>query len=163
VKITFTIEDLKQVYEEDDPYDEDMEAEASADGQSAREDGANPEDAEDSSYNQAFTAKLNINVTKDGKPGALVIEALAQSNQIDVSDMYFFRDAKVADPKSLEEARNREAVYPGPAFGNLDEELQSLVEQYVADRGINEAMATFVADYIDWKEQNEYVKWLGGE
>jgi complement component 1 Q subcomponent-binding protein, mitochondrial len=159
VKITFTIEDIKSVYE-DDAFDEDLESE-SAEGQPAEGEAAEEDDAEP--YSQPFTAKLNITVTKDGKPGAMVIEALAQNSEIEVSDLYYFRDAKLADPKTLEEARSRDAVYPGPAFANLDEELQSLVEQYVAEKGVNEAMATFVADYIDWKEQNEYVKWLEGE
>lgn len=54
-----------------------------------------------------------------------------------------------------------ETLYSGPPFQQLDEEVQSLLEQYLDVRGINTALALFVPEYIDVKEQREYLGWLG--
>lgn len=35
------------------------------------------------------------------------------------------------------------------------------MEQYLDVRGINTALALFVPEYIDVKEQREYLGWLG--
>lgn len=53
-----------------------------------------------------------------------------------------------------------EKLYTGPPFQQLDEDVQSLFEQYLDARGINTALALFVPDYIDVKEQKEYTAWL---
>lgn len=53
-------------------------------------------------------------------------------------------------------------MYLGPPFGNLDEDLQVILERYLDERGINTALALFVPDYVDYKEQREYVTWLNG-
>jgi complement component 1 Q subcomponent-binding protein, mitochondrial len=54
-----------------------------------------------------------------------------------------------------------ENLYTGPPFEQLDEELQSLMEQYLEKRGMDTSLAMFIPDYIDVKEQKEYLKWLG--
>ena len=36
-----------------------------------------------------------------------------------------------------------------------------MLEQYLDARGINTALALFIPDYIDVKEQKEYLGWLG--
>jgi complement component 1 Q subcomponent-binding protein len=45
----------------------------------------------------------------------------------------------------------------------LDEELQDLLYSYVQEWGVNEELALFVVDYIELKEQKDYMKWLGGK
>ena len=54
-----------------------------------------------------------------------------------------------------------ETLYTGPPFDQLDEEVQTLLEQYLDVRGLNAGLASFVPDYIDVKEQREYLGWLG--
>jgi complement component 1 Q subcomponent-binding protein len=51
-------------------------------------------------------------------------------------------------------------TYPGPPFGSLDEDLQILMERYLEERGITQALAIFAPDYMDFKEQKEYMAWL---
>jgi len=53
-----------------------------------------------------------------------------------------------------------ESLYAGPPFQQLDEEVQSLLEAYLDSRGINTALALFIPEYIDVKEQKEYLGWL---
>jgi complement component 1 Q subcomponent-binding protein len=35
------------------------------------------------------------------------------------------------------------------------------MQSYLEKRGFNTLMATFIPDYIDVKEQKEYLSWLG--
>lgn len=53
-----------------------------------------------------------------------------------------------------------EKTWNGPPFQQLDEELQSFFENYLSERGIDSALALIVPDYIDVKEQREYLGWL---
>jgi complement component 1 Q subcomponent-binding protein len=55
---------------------------------------------------------------------------------------------------------NKSNFHQGPPFNNLDEDLQILLEKYLEERGINTRLALFIPDYIDHKEQKEYIKWL---
>jgi len=116
------------------------------------------EDYEESA--PAFPARVNVRVTRDGKQGAVMIEATAQDGEIIIENVYYFADAAHADPETSDADWKRRAVYAGPPFGNLDDELQVLLENYLSERGINEKMAQFIPDYIDFKEQKEYLRWL---
>jgi complement component 1 Q subcomponent-binding protein, mitochondrial len=51
--------------------------------------------------------------------------------------------------------------YQGPEFTELAEDVQDSFQQYLHDVcGINDDVATFVAMYCDYKEQNQYVHFL---
>jgi complement component 1 Q subcomponent-binding protein, mitochondrial len=91
------------------------------------------------------------------------MEALAENGRVILEDFWFLQDAATLSPKTFELEKKRLDQYAGPNFANLDESLQGLMEEYIADRGINEELATFVVDYVDWKEQKEYLKWLESE
>jgi complement component 1 Q subcomponent-binding protein len=43
----------------------------------------------------------------------------------------------------------------------LDIGLQEEFDKFLQERNINEAVALFIPEYAEFKEQNEYVKWLG--
>lgn len=53
-----------------------------------------------------------------------------------------------------------EKYYAGPPFAQLDEELQNFFVNYLEERGIDANIALFIPDYIDVKEQREYLAWL---
>jgi complement component 1 Q subcomponent-binding protein len=108
----------------------------------------------------AFPARVNVRVTRDGKQGAVMIEATAQDGEIIIENVYYFADAAQADPESSEVEWKRRAVYAGPPFGNLDDELQVLLERYLEERGVDVRLANFIPEYIDFKEQKEYLRWL---
>jgi len=107
----------------------------------------------------AVPCQLNIVVEKPGK-GALSIAATAQDGAIMVENMHYYADASLAHGATAELDRQAQGVYPGPPFGSLDEDLQVLMERYLEERGITQALAVFVPDYMDLKEQREYVAWL---
>lgn len=108
-------------------------------------------------------APINVTVIieKPGKTkGALSIEATANDGNMVVDNVFFYEHAKLARIDSPEAAQKRADVFPGPPFGSLDEDLQVLVERFLEERGVTQAMATFVPDYVDVKEQAEYLRWL---
>ncbi len=166
ITVSFSIADITNY----DPFAEDqsaMEGDEGLEGddqqsgkQSGRDEGA--EDELDMDEETAAPINLSIVVEKPGKaPGALNIDATAQDGNIVVENMFFYEDAKVAKVDSPDAAQKRADVYPGPPFGSLDEDLQVLMERFLEERGVTQAMAVFVPDYVDVKEQREYLRWLG--
>lgn len=121
------------------------------------EEGAQGE--EDMGEDGGAPVRLNIVIEKPNK-GALNIDAVAQDGSIVVDNMFYYHDSKLAHSATAEAQHASQAVYPGPPFGTLDEDLQVLMERYLEDRGINQALALFVPDYLDMKEQKEYLRWL---
>lgn len=80
-----------------------------------------------------------------------------------MENICYFQKPELADAKTAELDWSRRNLYTGPPVGNLDEDLQVLLERYVDERGINTALALWIPEYIDWKEQKEYLNWLSSE
>lgn len=51
--------------------------------------------------------------------------------------------------------------YQGPRFSNLDESLQTSVEQYLKAKGVNADLADFIFGYSEYKEEDAYRTLLG--
>lgn len=101
-----------------------------------------------------------MTVRKDGKVGALRIELVAEDGEFSIHSI-----AQLASDEAVKAINpvlpaGVDKHYTGPPFQQLDEELQSFFEAYLDDRGIDEALALFIPDYIDVKEQKEYLAWL---
>ncbi|KAI0828799.1 mitochondrial glycoprotein [Hypoxylon sp. FL0890] len=164
ITVTFSISDLTN-YDSDDLYNEDSAlADEEIESPGGQRSSSQPEDEEGledevGGNETAVPCRLNVVVEKPGK-GALNIEALAQDGQILVENFYYFKDAKLAHGETAETAHAAQDIYPGPPFGILDEDLQILMERYLEERGITQALAVFVPDYMDLKEQREYQAWL---
>ncbi|CAJ2509219.1 Uu.00g142450.m01.CDS01 [Anthostomella pinea] len=161
ITVSFSISDLANY--EPDEYNEDSalgdEELDTPEGKQLAEAEAE-EGVEDGEEREpGVPCRLNIVVEKPNK-GALNIEAVAQDGQILVENFYYFKDAKMAHGETPEAVHAAEDTYPGPPFGSLDEDLQILMERYLEDRGVTQAMAVFVPDYMDLKEQREYNTWL---
>ncbi|KAK8055682.1 hypothetical protein PG993_000909 [Apiospora rasikravindrae] len=161
ITVSFSISDLAN-YEPDDIYNEDSaladeDAEGSPRSSAAEAEGE--EGLEGEEDEPAVPCRLNVVIEKDGK-GALNIEAVAQNGQIMVENFYYFKDAKLAHSETAEVSHTAQDTYPGPPFGSLDEDLQILMERYLEERGVTQALAVFVPDYMDVKEQREYQAWL---
>lgn len=176
ITVSFSIADITNY----DPYSEDnaLEEEAldddaiqnpnkqrgvSATGgaRSAQAEEEMEDDLDDMDEEAAAPINLSIVIEKPGKTsGALNIDATAQDGNIVVENLFYYDDAKVAKVESPEAAQKRADVYPGPPFGSLDDDLQVLMERFLEERGITQALAVFVPDYVDVKEQREYMRWL---
>ncbi|KAK6953585.1 hypothetical protein Daesc_005890 [Daldinia eschscholtzii] len=162
VTVTFSISDLAN-YEPDDIFNEDEvlgdEVDPAEGKRSEQTEGEEGLDEDLEGGDAPVPCRLNVVVEKPGR-GALNIEAMAQDGQIIVENFYYFKDSKLAHGKTAEIAHAAQDIYPGPPFGSLDEDLQVLMERYLEERGVTQALAVFVPDYMDIKEQREYQAWL---
>ncbi|KAK4556460.1 Mitochondrial acidic protein mam33 [Recurvomyces mirabilis] len=110
----------------------------------------------------AFPANVNVLIQRKGK-GALRINLIADTGMFNIQSLTHVPDSKHTNGLSASELIRLDTpnLYTGPPFQQLDEEVQSLLEQYLDVRGINTHLALFVPEYIDVKEQKEYLGWLG--
>jgi complement component 1 Q subcomponent-binding protein len=144
-------------------FDEDSAlGEEDAQSPSQSQDPNAAEDEMDERADAAVPCRLTIIVEKPDQAGALNIEATAQDGSIIVDNLYYFADKALAYGESGEAAHKAQGVYAGPPFGSLDEDLQILMERFLEERGITQALAVFVPDYMDVKEQKEYLSFLEG-
>ena len=120
-------------------------------------------DGEEADQEPSFPARVNITIEKASSPGAMQLETVAQDGMITIENVYYFPKAKLADAKTAEHDWSRRGLYTGPPFGNLDEDLQVMLERYLDERGVNTALALWIPEYIDFKEQKEYLNWLSSE
>ena len=109
---------------------------------------------------EGFPVRLEVTITKDGTQGALFIESIVRDGQITTEHVHYFPNADLAEGKTAEQDYARRNLYTGPPFSNLDEDVQISIDQYIAERGIDTALALWVPEYMDFKEQREYVNWL---
>ncbi|KAK5110240.1 hypothetical protein LTR85_001299 [Meristemomyces frigidus] len=118
-------------------------------------------DEEDQEGQPAFPANVNVLVQRKAK-GALRINLIADNGVFTIQSVSHLPDSAASNSKTPSELlrEDPETLYTGPPFQQLDEEVQSLMEQYLDVRGINTALALFVPEYIDVKEQREYLGWL---
>jgi len=117
------------------------------------------ENLENEQNEPSYPARVNVTIEKAGK-GAMHVETVAQDGLIQIENVSYFENAELANAQTAEKEWSRQSLYAGPPFGNLDEDLQVLLERYLDERGIDPALATFIPDYIDFKEQKEYLRWL---
>lgn len=106
----------------------------------------------------AFPVRVSVLIQRPGK-GSLKFILTASEGDIMIEHLIQLPQSLSSSASEL--LRNHpETLYTGPPFQQLDEEVQQILEQYLSDRGITTALATFVPDYIDVKEQKEYLGWL---
>lgn len=115
------------------------------------------EEEEDSAA--SFPARVNVIIEKAGS-GALLVQTVAQDSHFEIEEVSYFAKPELANAQTAEKDWARQSLYAGPPFLNLDEELQNYFEHYLEERGINAELANAIPDYIQVKEQKEYVRWL---
>ncbi|KAI9473667.1 MAG: mitochondrial glycoprotein [Benjaminiella poitrasii] len=131
---------------------------AASDEFSAVDDMGAAED-EDSEEAVPFLVRASITIEKENQ-GAVTIDTVAENGKIAIESIMHYKDAKLANEQSAEADWQRRGLYIGPQFAELDEGLQSNFERYLEERGINTALANFLPDYVEYKEQKEYIQWL---
>ncbi|KAK5172681.1 Mitochondrial acidic protein mam33 [Saxophila tyrrhenica] len=123
-----------------------------------RDELRNDED-DDYSQNQAFPAKVNVLIQRSGKDGALRFHLVTDGSGFTIDNVTHMPTTTSSAAELLRDTP--ETVYTGPPFQQLDEEVQMLMQNYLEKRGFDTSLAAFIPDYIDVKEQREYLSWLG--
>ncbi|KAJ3570720.1 hypothetical protein NP233_g4212 [Leucocoprinus birnbaumii] len=120
------------------------------------------EEGEEEEADQAvYPVRTSMTITKTDGPGALCIDTIVQEGQFLVDNISYYEDAKVGTELSAEADWKRRGLYIGPQFETLDVSLQDEFDAFLKERGINETLAHFIPQFAEYKEQKEYVKWLG--
>ncbi|KAI5776863.1 mitochondrial glycoprotein [Geopyxis carbonaria] len=169
IKVVFSISDLSNMNEmehmndegdlmNDEPMLDEPTPNKSSKSAAQHDDGLDDEDAFGDDE-PSFPARVNITIEKPNQ-GALQIEALVQDGMVVVENVLYHADAALATAQTADADWQRRESYGGPPFPNLDEDLQQLLERYIDERGINTSLALFIPEYIDFKEQKEYLTWL---
>ncbi|KAG0175317.1 Mitochondrial acidic protein mam33 [Apophysomyces sp. BC1034] len=151
IRVLFSISDINNAPEND--FLPETEEEDLTEG--------NAEEEEEDVISASFPVRASVTIEKEGQ-GAITVDTVAQDGEVSIESVIFYKDAKLAREQSAEADWQRRGQYIGPQFDELDEGLQSLFGRYLEERGINTALATFLPDYVDYKEQKEYVQWLKG-
>lgn len=103
--------------------------------------------------------RVNIIVEKpSGK--ALGIEAIAQDDFILVESVIPYESNELALSEAAEADYKRRALYQGPPFAFLDENVQTAVDAFLEARDINDDLAHFIIEYASYRENQEYIRWL---
>ncbi|KAJ2388221.1 Mitochondrial acidic protein mam33, partial [Coemansia sp. RSA 2559] len=95
-------------------------------------------------------------------PGAPVLhmELESEEGDIGIDRMKFISDEETAVANTLEKDWQRKQVYCGPIFGQLSDDLKENVDAFLAERNIDTALTLFMLDFIEYREQSEYLQWL---
>ncbi|CDO93069.1 unnamed protein product [Kluyveromyces dobzhanskii CBS 2104] len=107
-------------------------------------------------------ANVNVVVVKNSDNTAVSFELLMnmQEGSFYVDSVTPYESAEAALNDSAEAELKRELGYHGPPFSNLDESLQESLESYLESRGITTDLTSFISNYSEFKENNEYIQWL---
>jgi complement component 1 Q subcomponent-binding protein len=92
---------------------------------------------------------MELNVTAEGD--SFFIDNVAYSND----------SSKMTDLSPVADYE-RKQLYSGPQFEQLDEQVQETFLEFLEERGFDKGFAQFAKQYLEYKEQNEYVNWLEG-
>ncbi|KAI0078643.1 mitochondrial glycoprotein [Panus rudis PR-1116 ss-1] len=132
-----------------------------ADVQAEQENEFDENEEQEEPANPSYPIRCSFSITKDSAPGALTIDAMAQDGAFIVDNISFYSDSKVGTELTAEADWKRRGLYIGPQFDTLDITVQEEFEKFIQERGINENLAMFIPEYAEYKEQKEYVRWLG--
>lgn len=130
----------------------------------APEDDIAPADREELSDSEdvagaPFSVRVNVAVRRPGK-GSLNFSTLASDGSLEILHIAYLPE-ELAEKDTAEADYKKNSLYTGPPFSQLDEEVQMMVERYLEERNVSTSLALFVPEYIDRKENEEYLGWLG--
>jgi len=121
--------------------------------------GVEGEEGEDA--HNSYPVRCSISVAKDAGVGALTFDAMVQEGLFVIENISFYADGKLGTEMTAEADWKRRGLYIGPQFETLDVGVQEEFIRYLQERGINDNLALFIPELIEYKEQKEYVNWLG--
>jgi len=108
----------------------------------------------------SFPVNVTVLIQRAGK-GSLRFDLLAENGMFLIQQITPVAETGASAAEQIREALSqRSSQYSGPPFDQLDDELQNFLDEYLAVRGISSQLANFVPDYVDVKEQKEYLGWL---
>ncbi|KAI9296438.1 mitochondrial glycoprotein [Neoconidiobolus thromboides FSU 785] len=105
-----------------------------------------------------FPIKCHIIISKL-KKGSILFDSVVSDGFFGFIQIKRFENQEVQPIQAIKQIHLNSRLV-GVPFEVLHEELKSGFEDYLEVRGIDHNMAKFIRDYISFKEQNEYMRWL---
>jgi len=149
IRVVFSIADIDTSQEQPEPELDDegnpisTEAEGEGEGQSPA----------------VYPIRCSITITKP-QVGTISIDSIADDGNFVIENVGYYQDSKVATDMTVAADWTRRGTYIGPQFDHLDVGLQEAFEKYLEERNIGQSLASFIPEYAEHKEQQEYTQWL---
>ncbi|KAI8382284.1 mitochondrial glycoprotein [Blakeslea trispora] len=158
IHVVFSISDINNIVEETQQDDTPSEEAKIEEGEFVEKSEKKDEQEDEAT---SFPVRATVAIEKKDK-GCLVFNTVAHDGYLEINAVRHFKEgqAKLEDMSADSIGEQRQDLYMGPVYEELEEELQTTFSRYLEERGIDTALATFLPDYIDYKEQQEYVHWL---
>lgn len=99
--------------------------------------------------NEDGAMEFEVKVTSDGDQ--LIFNCLA-GDGVEIDAVSFYRATDDDTDKN---------VYDGPKFDELDPRVQAAFYTYLDERGVDPELCQFIHHFAPYKENTEYVAWLG--
>lgn len=111
--------------------------------------------------NEDVETPVRVNIIVEKPQGALGIEGVVQDDLVLVESLIPYASSELALKESAEADYARRQTYQGPPFGVLDPSVQAAVQQFLESHKLNSDFALFVQEYASFRENQEYIDWLG--
>lgn len=109
-----------------------------------------PFETEDGELDVDVGVEFNVTINR-GKGVELVFECKSDGSYVDLLHV----GLEPEDDEDMDDA-----LYTGPVFDELDEELQEQFVAYLEERGITADLGEYLMQLVHDKEQREYMDWL---
>ncbi|KAF2148886.1 mitochondrial glyco protein [Myriangium duriaei CBS 260.36] len=163
IKVSFSTESFSNPDADVDPSSDPAMFDEDAEGRQPKIRQAPEDEIENEEYDESpanYQVQVSVQISRQGR-GALVLGCfLDQDARFNIEHVAFFPTLEMAEGKTAEHELSKRNVYTGPPFEELDEGLQSLFDEYLRERGIDESMGIFIPSYIERKESEEYMRWM---
>ncbi|SCP06083.1 mitochondrial acidic protein MAM33, putative [Plasmodium ovale] len=114
-----------------------------------------PFQAEGENEAQAEMTDFSVTVEKPNKQGGITFYCTTLQN--DEKFRYMIGNVKYY---KNEEGKNSVSAYNGPEFEDLDDSLQTSLDEWLANLGVDSELCDFIDSCSIDKEQREYMSWL---
>ncbi|CXI50455.1 mitochondrial acidic protein MAM33, putative [Plasmodium berghei] len=114
-----------------------------------------PFQAEGENEAQAEMTDFSVTVEKPNKQGGITFYCTTLQN--DEKFRYMIGNVKYY---KNEEGKNSVSSYNGPEFEDLDDSLQTSLDEWLANLGVDSELCDFIDSCSIDKEQREYMAWL---
>ncbi|KAI4835679.1 mitochondrial acidic protein MAM33 [Plasmodium brasilianum] len=114
-----------------------------------------PFQAEGENEAQAEMTDFSVTVEKPNKQGGITFYCTTLQN--DEKFRYMIGNVKYY---KNEEGKNSVSAYNGPEFEDLDDSLQTSLDEWLANLGVDSELCDFIDSCSIDKEQREYMLWL---
>ena len=150
-------EEMQDVYREENPQS--LEKEELPRGQINTE-GIDQVDEDDNLPYGIEELDFTVTIKKRNDKSALLFDCIAINDTVEIESLRYLPDGTLANMSDVKATRDRSNSYQGPIMSTLEGKVQDAFFDYLEARGVDEKLAVFIRDYIAFKEQKEYVRWL---